>query len=33
MSSRAINRGLDVLTWLVLAIMLAPIFWLVASSL
>jgi multiple sugar transport system permease protein len=33
MSTRAINRGLDVLTWLVLAIMLAPIFWLVASSL
>jgi multiple sugar transport system permease protein len=32
-SSRAINRGLDVLTWLVLAIMLAPIFWLIASSL
>ena len=32
MSSRAINRGLDVLTWLVLAIMLAPIFWLVAAS-
>jgi multiple sugar transport system permease protein len=33
MSSRAVNRGLDVLTWLVLAIMLAPIFWLVAASL
>jgi multiple sugar transport system permease protein len=33
MSTRAINRSLDVLTWLVLAIMLAPIFWLVASSL
>jgi multiple sugar transport system permease protein len=33
MSARAINRGLDVLTWLVLAIMLAPIFWLVAASL
>ena len=33
MSTRAVNRGLDVLTWLVLAIMLAPIFWLVASSL
>jgi multiple sugar transport system permease protein len=33
MSTRAINRGLDVLTWLVLAIMLAPIFWLVAASL
>jgi multiple sugar transport system permease protein len=30
---RLINRGLDVLTWLVLAVMLAPIFWLVASSL
>ena len=30
---RLINRGLDVLTWLVLALMLAPIFWLVASSL
>jgi multiple sugar transport system permease protein len=28
-----VNRGLDVLTWLVLAVMLAPIFWLVASSL
>jgi len=33
MSTRAVNRGLDVLTWLVLAIMLAPIFWLVAASL
>jgi multiple sugar transport system permease protein len=33
MSARWANRGLDVLTWLVLAIMLAPIFWLVASSL
>ena len=33
MSSRLINRGLDVLTWLVLAVMLAPIAWLVASSL
>jgi multiple sugar transport system permease protein len=30
---RLVNRGLDVLTWLVLAVMLAPIFWLVASSL
>ena len=30
---RLINRGLDVLTWLVLALMLAPVFWLVASSL
>jgi multiple sugar transport system permease protein len=28
-----LSRGLDVLTWLVLAIMLAPIGWLVASSL
>jgi multiple sugar transport system permease protein len=28
-----VNRGLDVLTWLVLALMLAPIFWLVFSSL
>jgi multiple sugar transport system permease protein len=27
------QRGLDVLTWVVLAIMLAPVFWLVASSL
>jgi len=33
MSSRAVNRGLDVLTWLVLAVMLAPILWLVFSSL
>lgn len=30
---RLVNRGLDALTWLVLALMLAPIFWLVASSL
>src|SRR6188472_1678908 len=30
---RLINRGLDVLTWLVLIVMLAPVFWLVASSL
>jgi multiple sugar transport system permease protein len=30
---RLINRGLDALTWLVLVLMLAPIFWLVASSL
>ena len=30
---RLINRGLDALTWLVLALMLAPVFWLVASSL
>ncbi len=33
MSSRLVNRGLDVLTWLVLAVMLAPIGWLVVSSL
>jgi multiple sugar transport system permease protein len=30
---RLVDRGLDVLTWLVLAVMLAPVFWLVASSL
>ena len=30
---RLINRGLDALTWLVLALMLAPVFWPVASSL
>src|SRR5512132_4278527 len=30
---RLINRGLDALTWLVLAVMLAPVFWLVASAL
>jgi multiple sugar transport system permease protein len=30
---RLINRGLDALTWLVLALMLAPVFWLVASAL
>ena len=30
---RLIDRGLDALTWLVLAVMLAPIVWLVASSL
>jgi multiple sugar transport system permease protein len=30
---RLIDRGLDVLTWVVLAVMLAPVFWLVASSL
>jgi multiple sugar transport system permease protein len=30
---RLVARGLDVLTWLVLAVMLAPVFWLVASSL
>jgi multiple sugar transport system permease protein len=33
MSTRLVNRGLDVLTWLVLLVMLAPIFWLVVSSL
>ncbi len=33
MSARWVNRGLDALTWLVLAAMLAPIFWLVVSSL
>jgi multiple sugar transport system permease protein len=33
MSTRLVNRGLDVLTWLVLAVMLAPIGWLVVSSL
>ena len=33
MSARWVNRGLDALTWLVLAIMLAPIFWLIVSSL
>jgi multiple sugar transport system permease protein len=30
---RIVGRGLDVLTWLVVAAMLAPVFWLVASSL
>src|SRR5262245_59114739 len=30
---RLVNRGHDVLTWLVVALMLAPVFWLVASSL
>jgi len=30
---RLVARGLDALTWLVLAVMLAPVFWLVASSL
>jgi multiple sugar transport system permease protein len=30
---RLVNRGLDALTWAVLAVMLAPVFWLVASSL
>jgi multiple sugar transport system permease protein len=29
---RAIERGLDVLTWLVLFVMVAPVLWLVASS-
>jgi multiple sugar transport system permease protein len=33
MSSRVVNRGLDVLTWVVLLVMLSPILWLVASSL
>jgi multiple sugar transport system permease protein len=33
MSARWVNRGLDALTWLVLAVMLAPIGWLVVSSL
>jgi multiple sugar transport system permease protein len=33
MSSRWVNRGLDALTWLVLFVMLAPIGWLVVSSL
>jgi multiple sugar transport system permease protein len=33
MSPRLINRGLDVLTWLVLLAMLSPVLWLVASSL
>jgi multiple sugar transport system permease protein len=30
---RVIERGLDVLTWLVLLVMIAPVLWLVASSL
>jgi multiple sugar transport system permease protein len=30
---RIVGRGLDVLTWLVVLAMLAPVFWLVASSL
>ena len=29
---RLVNRGLDVLTWVVLAVMLAPVVWLVLSS-
>ena len=33
MSSRLVNRGLDVLTWPVLAVMLSPIAWLLVSSL
>jgi multiple sugar transport system permease protein len=33
MSPRLINRGLDVLTWLVLLAMRVPVLWLVASSL
>src|SRR5262249_14808763 len=33
MSARLVNRGLDVLTWLVLLLMLSPIIWLVLSSL
>lgn len=33
MSARLVNRGLDVLTWLVLLLMLSPIIWLVAASL
>ena len=30
---RLVERGLDALTWLVLLVMLAPMLWLVASSL
>jgi multiple sugar transport system permease protein len=30
---RMVNLGLDALTWLVLLVMLAPVFWLIASSL
>ena len=33
MSARLVNRGLDVLTWLVLLLMLSPVLWLVFSSL
>jgi multiple sugar transport system permease protein len=33
MSARLVNQGLNVLTWLVLAVMLAPIGWLVVSAL
>jgi multiple sugar transport system permease protein len=32
-TKRLVNLGLDALTWLVLLVMLAPVFWLVASSL
>jgi multiple sugar transport system permease protein len=32
MSARMVNRGLDVLTWVVLLLMLSPIIWLVLSS-
>ena len=30
---RLVERGLDALTWLVLLVMIAPVLWLVASSL
>jgi multiple sugar transport system permease protein len=33
MSTRLVNRGLDVLTWLVLLVMLSPVLWLVFASL
>ena len=33
MSARLVNRGLDVLTWLVLLLMLSPVLWLVVASL
>src|SRR3954466_4367579 len=33
MNARWVNRGLDVLTWVVLAVMLAPIGWLIVASL
>jgi multiple sugar transport system permease protein len=32
-SARSVNRGLDVLTWLVLLVMLSPVLWLVFASL
>ena len=32
-TKRLVNLGLDTLTWLVLLVMLAPVFWLIASSL